>query len=73
MPLPGLEGAFVTGSATMVQIMVKGSKKYPSTGGRGFDQFIDGKPVDEPQHETCFPCHDPYAKGHDFVFTRFAP
>jgi hypothetical protein len=45
-----------------VQIMVKDSKKYASTGGWGFGRFIDRKPVDEAQHKTCFPCHEA-AKG----------
>jgi hypothetical protein len=53
--------------------MVKDSKKYPSTGGWGFGRFVDGKPVDEAQHTTCFGCHQANVKGHDFVFTRLAP
>jgi hypothetical protein len=55
-----------------VQFMVKDAKKYASTGGWGFAQFNDGKPADEAVIKTCFPCHVP-AKGHDFVFTRYAP
>lgn len=35
--------------------------------------FINGKPVDEAQQETCFACHEARVKGHDFVFTRYAP
>lgn len=65
--------AFVPGPATTVQIMVKDSKKFASTGGWGFGRFIDGKPVDEAQHKTCFPCHEANVKQHDFVFTRWAP
>jgi hypothetical protein len=72
VPVPGVKGAFVTGGATTVQIMVKDSKKYASTGGWGFGRFIDGKPVDEAQHRTCFACHQAHASDHDFVFTRFA-
>jgi len=72
-PLVRIDGAFVTGPATTVQIMVKDSRKYASTGGWGFGRFIDGKPVDEGQHETCFACHQANAKGHDLVFTRYAP
>jgi Cytochrome P460 len=49
------DGAFVPGRTTTVQFMVKDSKKYASTGGWGFGRFIDGKPVDEAQHKTCFP------------------
>jgi Cytochrome P460 len=73
IPLAGLDGAFVTGAPTTVQIMVKDSKKYASTGGWGFGRFIDGISVDKAQHETCFPCHEANVPGHDFVFTRFAP
>ena len=71
--LPEFDGAFVPGHATTVQIMVKDSKKYASTGGWGFGRFIDGKPVEEAQHKTCFGCHEANVKGHDFVFTRWAP
>jgi hypothetical protein len=55
-----------------VQFMVKDSKKYASSGGWGFAQFNDGKPVDEALHETCFPCHAPF-KANDLVFTHYAP
>jgi hypothetical protein len=67
------EPAFVPGPATTVQVMVKDSKRYPSTGGWGFGRFIDGRPVDQAQHETCFGCHAAGVKDHDFVFTRLAP
>jgi Cytochrome P460 len=64
--------SFVTGAPTNLELMVKDSKKYAATGGWGFAQFTDGKPDDEALHKTCFPCHQP-AKGHDLVFTRYAP
>ncbi|GLH80336.1 cytochrome c oxidase subunit III [Bradyrhizobium sp. SSBR45G] len=67
------EPAFVPGPATTVQVMVKDSKRYRSTGGWGFGRFIDGRPVDEAQHQTCFGCHAAGVKQHDFVFTRLAP
>jgi hypothetical protein len=65
--------AFVPGAATTVQVMVKDSTKYSSTGGWGFGRFINGEPVDKAQHETCFGCHTAGVKDHDFVFTRLAP
>lgn len=65
--------AFVPGEATTVQVMVKDAKRYAETGGWGFGRFINGKPVDEAQHETCFACHSANVQNHDFVFTRFAP
>jgi hypothetical protein len=65
--------AYVPGAATTVQVMVKDSKRYPDTGGWGFGRFVDGKPVDQAQHETCFACHEAGVKDHDYVFTRLAP
>lgn len=64
--------SFVTGAPTNVQFMVKDSKKYATTGGWGFAQFMHGKPDDKAPLNTCFPCHQP-ARGYDFVFTRYAP
>jgi hypothetical protein len=62
----------VTGAPTNVEFKIKDTKKYEATGGWGFAQFTDGKPGSEALHQTCFGCHEP-AKGHDFVFTRYAP
>jgi Cytochrome P460 len=72
VPSSEFSGAFVPGATTTVQIMVKDAKKYASTGGWGFGRFIDGKPVDEAQHKTCYGCHLANVKAHDLVFTRFA-
>ena len=68
----GRDQSFITGAATNLEFMVKNSKKYATTGGWGFGQFTGGKPDNEALHETCFSCHQP-AKGHDLVFTRYAP
>ena len=72
-PMPEFQGAFMPGASPRLEFMVKDSKKYAATGGWGFARFIDGKPADEAAHKTCFPCHEANVKGHDFVFTRFAP
>lgn len=55
-----------------IQFMVKDSKKYASTGGWGYAQFDDGKPVDDAMLKPCFPCHQAI-QARDFVFTRYAP
>lgn len=65
--------ASVPGAATTVQVMVKDSKRYAATGGWGFGRFVDGKPADRAQHQTCFACHQAGVRGHDYVFTRYAP
>ena len=68
----GRDQSFIAGAATNVQFMVKDSKKYATTGGWGYAEFIEGKPAAEAVHKTCFPCHEPF-KEKDFVFTHYAP
>jgi hypothetical protein len=70
-----LNQSFEAGSPTNIQLMLKDSKRYASTGGWGFAQFTNGKrdvvitaPTDK---RSCFACHAP-AKATDFVFTRYA-
>ncbi|MGA3240478.1 MAG: cytochrome P460 family protein [Bryobacteraceae bacterium] len=67
----GRAQSFVAGPPINIQLGVKDSKKYASTGGWGYAQFENGKPADEAVHKTCFPCHD-LEKAHDLVFTRYA-
>lgn len=64
--------ATVPGAPTTVQVMVKDSKKFPDSHGWGFGRFVNGKPVDVAQHETCLACHVGNVKDHDYVFTRYA-
>jgi hypothetical protein len=61
------------GAPTTVQVMVKDSARYASSGGWGYGRFIDGKAVDEAQHKTCHSCHQARASDHDNVFTHYAP
>jgi Cytochrome P460 len=68
----GRTQSFVAGSPTNVQFMVKDSKKYAATGGWGFAQFNDGKPVEATALSGCFGCHVP-VKARDFLFTRYSP
>jgi hypothetical protein len=58
-----------------VQFMVKDSKKYASTGGWGYSQFDDGKPLrDAAMLKACFDCHQAFKDtDRDFVFTHYAP
>ncbi len=72
-PSSEFDPAFVPGAPTTVQVMVKDAKRYADSGGWGFGRFIDGRPVDEAQHQTCFACHSANVRGHDYVFTRWAP
>ena len=68
----GRDQSFVAGLPNNVQLIVKDSRKYATTGGWGFAQFKDGKSADEAVLKTCFPCHEP-AKARDLVFTHYSP
>jgi hypothetical protein len=68
----GRAQSFVAGSPINLQLSVKDSTKYASTGGWGFAQFKDGKAADEAVHKTCLPCHE-LAKTRDFVYTHYSP
>jgi len=70
---PEFDPALIPGAATTVQVMVKDSKKYAATGGWGFGRFVDGRPADLAQHQSCFACHAARVKERDYVFTRLAP
>lgn len=67
----GKTQSYVAGPATNVQFMVKDSKKYAATGGWGFAQFNDGKPVEATALVGCFGCHVP-VKDRDYLFTRYS-
>ena len=66
------DNTFVPGEPVRVEFMVKDAKKYAGTGGWGFGRFVNGKPADEKQHGTCWPCHQANVKENDWVFTRYA-
>ena len=70
----GKAQSFVAGTPKNgVQFMVRDSTKYASTGGWGYSQFDDGKPLtDAAMLQSCFDCHQA-VKGRDFVFTHYAP
>ncbi|MEG9432267.1 cytochrome P460 family protein [Terriglobus sp. ADX1] len=67
----GQEQSFVAGTPTNVQLMVKDTKRFASTGGWGYAQFTDGKPAAIDPVKSCYSCHTP-AKQHDYVFTHYA-
>jgi hypothetical protein len=68
----GRTQSFVAGDPTNVQFMVKDSMKYAATGGWGFAQFNDRKPVDAAGLASCYACHVP-VKSRDFVFAHYKP
>jgi hypothetical protein len=67
----GRAQSFVAGAPINVQLSVKDSIKWASTGGWGFAQFKNGQPAAAAVIKTCAPCHAP-AQANDFVFTYYS-
>jgi hypothetical protein len=72
------DGSYVEGSKKAVAVMVKDAKKYPTTGGWGFQVWGGGdvsKPlVPDAVHavQACFACHTPQ-KERDYTFSSYIP
>jgi hypothetical protein len=72
------DGATIEGAKIAVTVMVKDAKKYPTTGGWGFQVFAGGDPA-KPQVPNvaasvtaCFACHTPQ-KAQDWTFSTYIP
>ena len=72
------DGSYVEGSKKAVTVMVKDAKRYPSTGGWGFQAWAGGEPkkplVPDSAHavKACFTCHIPQ-KDRDYTFSTYIP
>ena len=66
--------AIVEGARKVLAVMVKDSKRFPGTGGWGFQAFQgkDHKPIVTDAAAQCFNCHQS-ARGQDFVFSQMRP
>ena len=69
----GREQSFVAGDPTNVQIEIKDSKRFASTGGWGYGQFEEGKAnPSEKLANSCFACHNKLPAAADLIFTRYS-
>ncbi|MGV8916970.1 MAG: cytochrome P460 family protein [Pseudomonas sp.] len=69
----GRDQSFVAGDPTNVQIEIKDSKRYASTGGWGYGQFENGKPnPSEKIVNSCFACHTKLPPATDLIFTQYS-
>jgi cytochrome P460 len=72
------DGASVEGAKKFVTVMVRDAKKYPTTGGWGFQVWAGGDPtkpqIPDAAHAitACFVCHTPQ-KSQGYVFSTFIP
>jgi hypothetical protein len=72
------DGATAEGAKKFVTVMVKDAKKYPSTGGWGFQVWLGGEPS-KPQIpdaayaiQACFACNA-RQKAEDYLFSTYIP
>jgi Cytochrome P460 len=67
------DGLYSQGGRKAITVMVKDAKKFPTTGGWGFEAWAGGdpkKPLATDPVKMCFACHTPQ-KANDFVFSTF--
>ena len=69
-----IAGNTIEGQTRRVDVMVKQSERYHTTGGWEFMSFPEGNPasgnVTAEKKAACFACHA-HRKDHDFVFSEF--
>lgn len=67
--------AVVEGARKVVGVMVRDARRWPDTGGWGFEAFKDDgrtRLVGSQAKEACFNCHTGEG-ARDFVFSRYRP
>jgi len=68
-----VDGVYQQGVRKAIPVMVKDSKKYPSTGGWGFQAWAGGdpaKPIVNDPTKQCFSCHTS-RKANDYTFSTY--
>jgi len=70
------DGATEEGARKVVGVMMKDSRKWPATGGWGFEGFKGDsrteRAVGKEATTACFNCHAPQ-KAQDYTFSRWRP
>jgi len=68
------DGATIEGARQRIDVMLKDTRRFPTTGGWGFERFLGDsetdRPLTEEHRKLCFSCHEK-RKSHDFVFSTF--
>lgn len=70
------DGITVEGARERLDVMVKDTKRFPETGGWGFERFVGDSKTErgltEEHRALCFQCHT-RRKDEDFVFSEYRP
>jgi hypothetical protein len=68
------DGLIVEGARQRIDVMVKDSQRFSSSGGWGYERFLGDstteRPLTEEHRGLCFSCHQ-QRKAHDFVFSVY--
>jgi hypothetical protein len=68
------KGDHALGKRKFIDVMVKDSKRYASTGGWGFEEFMEGNKskaaLDDAAKTKCFKCHQSRAATEDLVLSK---
>lgn len=68
------KGDHSLGKRKFIDVMVKDSKRYASTGGWGFEEFMEGNKtkaaLDDAAKTKCFKCHQSRASTEDLVLSK---
>jgi hypothetical protein len=68
------KGDHSLGQRKFIDVMVKDSKRYASTGGWGFEEFMQGintkAALDDAAKTKCFKCHQSRAATEDLVLSK---
>ena len=75
LEMKDVAGAFVEGPRRQVDVMVKDSTRYASTGGWGFQRFRKDSKTEHaatPTPQQCFACHNNLKKD-GFVLSTYRP
>ena len=68
-----LNGATIEGARKRIDVMLKDARRFPSTGGWGFERFLGDTEINPAlnaeQKANCFSCHE-RRKAQDYIFSK---
>jgi hypothetical protein len=70
-----VDGSYVEGALKGLAMMAEDTRQYASTGGWGFQFWVEGdpgKPMVTDVTKQCFECHQP-RKSQDYVYSTYIP
>lgn len=68
------DGVAAEGKRQRIDVMLKDSRKFATSGGWGFERFLGDsateRPLTEEHRKECFDCHE-QRNAHDLVFSEY--